>query len=274
MLKQAANTLKYVWHDPSNRGQRARCFFWAGLWQGWKSLTGLPLGLGLDNGARFGAAPKVISCSYPIYARTYESHNLGFVRQKLRGGLMLDIGANVGLFPLSLLGAVSRSIMFESMPDAARLIRINLALNGFGWPIHQMSLGEENQQVRFASHLPASQAARITSDFSGVPVSMQSLDGLLTAGVLEELEFVKIDVEGGELGVLRGAESIFKAPGLRLVQFERLSHTPLEPLLDFFGGKGWRVFALDETGEPDYSPSSVARSKDLFAEKDHGEPSP
>lgn len=268
MLADAYRALRFILAEPSNRGQRGRRLACGVFWQIWKRLTKIPLVVRMDNGARYIAYPSVVACSSPIYAKVYESRNIRFLRTFLKnGGTMIDIGANIGLYTLSLKDNVSRSIMFEPIIDTVKLLRENMALNGgLEAEIHAVALGEESGEVSFSYKGHASPVAKMAADAEGgVRTPLKTLDEFLDDGALDEIEFVKIDVEGHELGVLKGGRKLFSSKSLRLIQFERLNRTPLAPLLDFFSEYGWEVFALGEGGATVFESAAVQEAHDLFA---------
>ena len=103
--------LRFIFTEPSNRGERIKRLIYAVFWQIWKRTFKIPLVLKLDNGARYIAYPDEISCSFPIYAKIYESKYILFLRSYLKNkGVMIDVGANIGLYPLSLKDEISTAI--------------------------------------------------------------------------------------------------------------------------------------------------------------------
>lgn len=62
----------------------------------------------------------------------YEAEELALIARHFDGGVFVDVGANIGnhtVYALKFLGA-EKVIAFEPNPEAARLLAINLALNG------------------------------------------------------------------------------------------------------------------------------------------------
>jgi len=51
----------------------------------------------------------------------------------------------------------------------------------------------------------------------------------------------------------------------RLVQFERLERTPIQPLLDFFRARRWTVFAVGDDCVPTTDEAAIQSAHDLMA---------
>jgi FkbM family methyltransferase len=129
------------------------------------------------------------------------------------GGVVYDVGANVGFFSLlaaRLVGAEGRVYAFDPVPQNAAAVRANAALNGFAnVAALELAAGaaaarepllvvEDLSWSHLASRGDHPQAERT------VEVEVAALDDLVAAGELEPPTFVKIDVEGSEVEVLRG----------------------------------------------------------------------
>jgi FkbM family methyltransferase len=227
----------------------------------------IPLLLKLDNGAKYIAYPDVVSCSFPVYFKVYESRCLLFVRSFLRGnGIMIDIGANIGLYSLSLKDEISKFILFEPIEETVGILRANMLLNNLNFEINNFALGNKSGVVTLKYETKCPSLARISEEREGnlCSVRMERLDDCLSEDVLSKVEFVKIDVEGYELEVLKGAHKLFESKSVRLIQFERLQSIPLDPILDFFERSRWNVFAL-ENGLSSFERAVIEKAHDLFA---------
>ncbi|HBO9849838.1 FkbM family methyltransferase [Pseudomonas aeruginosa] len=124
----------------------------------------------------------------------------------------MDIGANIGLTSLALSsichsGAV---IAIEPVPHTFELLSKNLATAGIrNVSTINVAVGAGEGSVSMfvdERNLATSFVVDIDSD-SSQEIPLTSLDSLVSLSGVERLDFIKIDVEGCELEVLKGAES-------------------------------------------------------------------
>jgi FkbM family methyltransferase len=124
---------------------------------------------------------------------------------------MIDIGAHVGVFTLlTALVPGMRCEAFEPNPDVFNGLRKNLELNNISdrVALHQCALGDRQgratlsvpQQLRAAGLATLGKPSR-GKECDEVEVDVIRLDSL----EWPKVDFIKIDVEGAELDVLRGA---------------------------------------------------------------------
>ena len=132
------------------------------------------------------------------------------------GGVMFDVGANAGAISnetaLACPGITIKA--FEPQADLARLVAVSAALNGLDKiEVFPVAVGDHEGTVQL--HLPAHalHASLVTSGEAGesvVDVPLISLDLMVDSGRVPAPTFIKVDVEGGELGVLNGARTLFR----------------------------------------------------------------
>ena len=146
---------------------------------------------------------------------TFELAELTFVSRYLRpDDRAMDIGANVGIFSVVMgvtVGTLGRVFAFEPVPANISRLEKNLSKNGLGnVQVFPLALGASDGQMRL--HIatdPAYPSLReVQGGFgSGAEVSIQvrSLDGVWEELGRPDISLVKIDVEGAEANVLRGA---------------------------------------------------------------------
>ena len=145
---------------------------------------------------------------------------LSFVR---RGDIALDVGANVGahtLFLSHLVGKRGRVLAFEPIPANVdrlketvrrRARHANIAIEPVAVGNSPMAGGMATLRIPGDDLTQASLATQTTGSWEGKPslrevaVPLISLDTSKDVQSLPHIELVKIDVEGGELDVLRGA---------------------------------------------------------------------
>lgn len=149
---------------------------------------------------------------------TYERGELAYVVARCKpGDIFIDVGAHVGYFTLPIarrVGARGRVIAIEPLPASADLLRRNVGLNGFDWvTVVQAAACQRDGQASFVlSDASAMWGALGPADqghgSATLPVRTRSLDSLVAEMNWPQIVGIKVDVEGAELEVLRGAEEV------------------------------------------------------------------
>ena len=131
-----------------------------------------------------------------------------FFRRYLRpGDVVVDVGANFGLTALAAFSVVGRSGQvhaFEPHPRIYSFLEGNIALNGAQDVVkaYNLAIGEQPGEV-FLTDERADDQNCVSDDATGLRVPMSTLND--AAGDLPPIALLKIDVEGYEQFVLRGA---------------------------------------------------------------------
>jgi FkbM family methyltransferase len=128
------------------------------------------------------------------------------------GDVVFDIGANVGAI-CNEIGIGRNNITvkaFEPQADLAPLIVVSAALNDLDCiEVFPVAVGDHTGTAclhRPAHALHASISTARSNNRADTECPMVSLDEVVRSGRLPVPNFMKIDVEGGELSVLRGAK--------------------------------------------------------------------
>lgn len=125
------------------------------------------------------------------------------------GGVVVDIGANIGqfnFFARHVLGA-NRVYSFEPIPYTYSTLKLNAHHDTFNLAISSVD-GESTFYVPDTSLMASSY---ITSDNSKiVEVSCKRIDDIHEVACLKEISLVKIDTEGSELDVVKASIEIMK----------------------------------------------------------------
>jgi FkbM family methyltransferase len=141
----------------------------------------------------------------------WEPHVERCLRELLQpGDVAYDVGANLGYFSAVMAQAVGpggRVHAFEPIPETFNRLQLCRSLNGFEQlnPL-QLALGAEDGELQLHwDPRTAGQASAHTGSGESVSVPVRRLDALVSTGQLDPPRVLKIDVEGHELAVFRGA---------------------------------------------------------------------
>ena len=139
------------------------------------------------------------------------------------GGVFFDVGANAGFIALSV-GAHFRDevevVAFEPQPGLARTIAISARLNGLTcFRVFDVMLGATDGEAKLYLVAHALHASAIARETGAMAIDRPAarIDSLVEAGAVPAPTVVKIDVEGAELDVLRGAERLLRERSPSLV---------------------------------------------------------
>ncbi|HEY7290312.1 MAG TPA: FkbM family methyltransferase [Vicinamibacterales bacterium] len=200
----------------------------------------------------------------------YEAAEIAFVKRLLReGDGAIDVGAHIGVFSMHMaaqVGASGRVYAFEPFPANADLLERSIAENGFADRVvfqrAAVSSASGTAVLTFPQETLNSGGAYLlrqgTTPVGGnlvAPVPVVALDDL---GIRRQIRFIKMDVEGAEPLVMRGARRLLREQKptilseLHPTQLDRASGTTVTGFLDEMRQIGYRAHYLDggEIGAP------------------------
>ncbi len=140
----------------------------------------------------------------------YAAPTLNFLKSQLpQDAAILDIGANIGNHSLFFLSELTKSFVyaFEPLSQNFQILQENISRNGFNdrVQIHNIGLSDENTNGSIESFTPSNTGAtKLRKDENG-NYSLAKLDSI---SIDKKIDLIKIDVEGFEAFVLRGAKEL------------------------------------------------------------------
>lgn len=164
------------------------------------------------------------------------------------GETAIDVGANIGQNTSVMAlraGPAGCVIAFEPHPTTFEQLQRNVA----GWGSNGLAtiqlknvalgieLGESSLQV--TGYLSG---ASLSPEGNGIRVPVRPLDSFIVDK--EAIGLCKVDVEGHELSVLKGAKDSFSRRSIRDVIFEDFNPMP-SPVVNYLRGHGFEVFQLN-----------------------------
>jgi len=143
--------------------------------------------------------------------KNYENQVIDFIHDYLRDGdIMIDAGANIGVITMEssvIVGNKGKIYSIEPHPKTFRFLRGNIQLNRFdNIEIFNVVLGNQDDIVLFSDKISDDQNS-VSDDKNGIKLLMKRLDDLIHSN---QINLLKIDVEGYEKFVLLGASKLLK----------------------------------------------------------------
>lgn len=223
----------------------------------------VPLPVRLSFGAWFLARSDYMSAGV-VYGG-FELAESAFVSRFVRPGMtVLDIGAHHGFYTLffsKLVGSTGKVVAFEPSPRESRALRLNVGLNRCKNVVIQgLALGNKEGESNLyvvnerETGCNSLQPPALPDATSIVPVHVVSLDQWLAEHHPGSVEFIKLDVEGGELSVLQGAEKLLERlpRPVILAEVQDIRTQPwgyrAREIISFLSDKGYRWFSISAVG--------------------------
>jgi FkbM family methyltransferase len=189
-----------------------------------------------------------------IYLGTFESEESFQVKRHLKRGMtFVDAGANVGYYTLmaaSLVDATGKVFAFEPSPYAFRLLFDTLAENSItqALAVHSALSDTSGEMQLFMPKRPGNHTPSMVPNNGGTPITVPvlKLDDYLSEHEIGIVDLLKLDVEGFEPNVIKGAEQYLRRKRIRAILCEfnepwlranGTSSSDLYELLSSFGFK-------------------------------------
>jgi FkbM family methyltransferase len=202
-------------------------------------------------------------------------------------GVIFDVGANIGQSARKFRSRFPDSEVFCFEPVESTFAELQAALAGDGrvrlFPLAlgascgsaRIQLQERSDNNSLRRSAEEDQSPR--DDLPSETVEVITLDDFCAQHDIPQIDLLKIDTEGYDLEVLKGAENILRNAGVTLIQVEagmnpfNTKHIPLHDLQEHLEARGYVLFGLyDQT--PEWS--GVARLRFCNAVFIHSEPRP
>jgi FkbM family methyltransferase len=186
---------------------------------------------------------------------TWEADVVRLLERTLRpGATFVDVGANVGFHSVvacRLVGPSGRVVAFEPEPQSAAILRANLWRRSCTCAlVHQAAAGDRAGHVRLSPDREGRSGSRLSAE-GEIEARAVRLDEILGDA---RVDVLKVDVEGAEPLVLRGAEAIIRrSPGLvAVVEFRLEPHldgSEPEDVLAYYESLGFELGLLRPSGD-------------------------
>lgn len=178
------------------------------------------------------------------------------------GEIFVDVGAHLGRYTLiaanQLRNSAGRVVAIEAHPHNFSLLERNIALNRLT-NVTALNCIAYSVKTRLKLYLPDEKAGytmhhSVVSEYLSskyqqarlddhyLEIDADTIDNLLSSLGIAEVNWIKIDVEGAELEVLKGAERVIScSKGITLI-IEIHGQRIYKQILDFISDKGFVVY--------------------------------
>lgn len=218
----AVATLNFILSHPLNQGAKISAFFRFVKWQIHSRLNGNPVIYPFTEKSRLVLRKGLTGATGNLYCGLHEYADMAFLLHFLRSeDFFADIGANVGSYTVLASAHVgATTFAFEPVPAAFAYLEENISLNQI-WgkvTVFNSALGAQKGSIRFTHLLDSENRVALPEEADTITVSVDTLDAVLPNGKIPIL--LKIDVEGYETEVLKGAEKTLSNPALKAIIIE------------------------------------------------------
>jgi FkbM family methyltransferase len=175
-----------------------------------------------------------------------------FFNSVRKGMTLVDVGVNKGYFSLIFARLMEDSgnvLSFEPDPDNCFWFRQSIKANRYKCiKLYQHALSDKEGSVAFYRGKKSGWGSIIQSPYTtqnAINVKSRKLDNVLEDEEIDKVDFVKIDVEGAELSVLKGAKKTLQRHNIKLaIDVDLLRLEQKNQLLDFLESFGFRTFRI------------------------------
>lgn len=218
----------------------------------WRSRVCLSLRthIRLPEGGVIRFHPAAMSANLWVDPNRYD-HATHFLRRYLRAGdRFVDVGANIGLHSViaaSMVGVSGRVVSVEPHPRTFGYLAENVRLNGYDWvSCHNVAAAARTGRA-FMTSLKSDDQNSLLADEEGKQVTLVDLDTLLSSD--EHIDLLKVDVDGFETEVFRGASSVLKRTSCVYFEAahgyaERYGYS-LRDVFESLGSSGFEIYQVD-----------------------------
>jgi len=181
------------------------------------------------------------------YFGVYEAGTIFVLKRFLhKGSVFFDVGANIGSISCTVARFVGESghvYAFEPHPETYKILEYNIRINNLNnVTTFNVALGSKISKGKIYDKLDMNRGAatllrsRNVREEEGYEIEITTIDSLIENGLLPPPTLIKIDVEGFELEVLKGAEKLLRSDQAPMLCIE------YSTLLHQYGGNTFDIY--------------------------------
>ena len=212
--------LKHLINHPLGKQKKIKTLFRFIFWQIFSCVYRKPIVYKYIGDSKLLVKKSLHSATANMYVGLQEFEEMSFLLHFLdEDDSFCDIGANIGIFTI-LASKIkkARTHAFEPIESTCYYLKKNVLLNKLEnrVKIHKIALSDKKGSVMFTSKLDSENHVSNIHDISNSEIQTEKLDNIIDINPI----LIKIDVEGYELFVLKGAEKTISDTGLKAIIIE------------------------------------------------------
>jgi FkbM family methyltransferase len=188
-------------------------------WQIASRVSGMPIIAPFVDNTHIAVGTEHRGMRGNVYVGLMEFEDMSFTAHFLRkGDLFGDVGSNIGAYTILAAGVRGAQVIaVEPVPSTVAALKRNIGINGIGnlVTVKEIGVGEKSGTMHFSVDKDCMN--HIVSENEGLQIPISSLDAIFTE---RAPTLLKIDVEGFEAAVLKGATGLLADPKLEAIIIE------------------------------------------------------
>lgn len=214
--------IKFVINHPLNRDHKLTAVFRFFKWQISSYLNPYSIIYPFTEKSKLIINKGMTGATGNLYCGLHEYYDMFFLLHFLRkDDLFIDIGANIGSYTiLSAAHIKANTISIEPIPSTFSHLINNININQIQEKVQALNiaLGSMSGKISFTKSLDTMNHVAVNSDKETIEVDVLTLDEIIGEGRTPAL--IKIDVEGFETEVIKGASKTLLKEELKAIIIE------------------------------------------------------
>lgn len=214
-------TISFIINHPLNKGNKLNALFQFLKWQFRSRLINKPYIHKFTENSKLLVKKGMTGATGNIYCGLHEFEDMSFLLHFLRpDDLFVDIGANIGSYSILASGEIgAKTISIEPIPATFESLKTNIYINEIKHLVEALNigLGSASGTLKFTKSLDTVNHIATDQEDDTIDVKVDTLDNVLGD---KSPSLLKIDVEGFETEVLKGAEKTLINPNLKAIIIE------------------------------------------------------
>lgn len=215
------NIIKFIYNHPLNKNNKIGAIVKFFLWQMSSKLWRGSFVFNWINNSKLIVSNGMTGATGNIYVGLMEYEDMSFLLHYIqKDDLFYDIGANVGVYTI-LASQVkkAKTISIEPLPLTYEKLLDNIQINRLTNVVSKnIGLSFEQSKLYFTTNKDTMNSVALDSDINKQEINVDTLDNLSMKYGIPKM--IKIDVEGYETNVLKGAIDVLEDDALEVVILE------------------------------------------------------